>query len=66
MMKLNKYTAIALAAVAFAGCGKMDELAPQGSTLLASQVKETNAKVPEKAIIGKPQSSGRPSAEPPP
>ena len=47
-MKLNKYTAIALATVAFAGCGKMDELAPQGSTLLASQVKETNAKVPER------------------
>ena len=47
-MKLNKYTAIALAAVAFAGCAKMDELAPQGSALLASQVKETNAKVPER------------------
>ena len=47
-MKLNKYTAIALAAVALAGCSKMDELAPQGSALLASQVKETNAKVPER------------------
>lgn len=47
-MKLNKYTAMALAAVMLAGCGKMDELAPQGSVLLASQVKETNTLVPER------------------
>lgn len=45
-MKLNKYTAIALAAVAFAGCGKMDELVPQGGTLLDTQVKETNTTIP--------------------
>lgn len=47
-MKLNKYTAIALAAAALAGCSKMDEIAPQGSTVLASQVKETNTLIPSR------------------
>ena len=47
-MKLNKYTAIALAAVALAGCGKMDEIAPQGGTLLDKQVKETNTLIPSR------------------
>ena len=47
-MKLNKYTAVALAAVALAGCSKIDEIAPQGSTLLDTQVKETNAQIPSR------------------
>ena len=47
-MKLNKYTAIALAAVALAGCSKIDEIAPQGSTLLDKQVKETNTSIPSR------------------
>lgn len=47
-MKLNKYTAIALATVALAGCGKMDEIAPQGGALLDSQVKETNVLMPSR------------------
>ena len=47
-MKLKKYTAIALAAVALAGCSKMDEITPQGSTLLDKQVKETNAAIPSR------------------
>ena len=47
-MKLNKYTAVALAAVVLAGCSKIDEIAPQGSTLLDSQVKETNTLLPSR------------------
>lgn len=47
-MKLNKYTAVALAAVVLAGCSKIDEIAPQGSTLLDSQVKETNTLIPSR------------------
>lgn len=47
-MKLNKYTAVALAAVVLAGCSKIDEIAPQGSTLLDSQVKETNSLIPSR------------------
>ena len=47
-MKLNKYTAIALAAATLAGCGKMDEITPQGSALLESQVKATNVSIPSR------------------
>lgn len=42
-MKLNKYTALAVAAAAaLTACSEMDELVPQGGSALAEQVKETN------------------------
>ena len=48
-MKLNKFTALAFAAVAFGACSQMDELQPQGGTLLTSQVQETIETVPSRS-----------------
>ena len=72
-MKLNKYTALAAAALAaMTACSEMDELAPQSGTALAEQVKETNVVAPSRSEatfngmftkIGAPESvfgSGRP------
>lgn len=47
-MKLNKYAFLALASLAFAACD-MEEVKPQGGTLLASQVQETNILAPSRA-----------------
>ena len=41
-MKLNKYIAMALAGAAFLSCSDIDEMVPQGGTLLSTQVQETN------------------------
>lgn len=41
-MKLNKYTLIALAGLAFGACSDMDEMAPQSGTLLDSQLAQAN------------------------
>ena len=72
-MKLNKYTALAVAAAAaLTACSEMDELVPQGGSALAEQVKETNMLSPSRSEatfngmftkIGAPESvfgSGRP------
>ncbi len=49
-MKLNKlFFSIAVAVVAFASCDKINEIAPEGGTMLASQVQETNAIIPSRA-----------------
>lgn len=49
-MKLNKlYFAIVAVAVALASCSKIDRIVPEGGTLLASQVQETNAIIPSRA-----------------
>lgn len=47
-MKLNKIAYLALATLAFAACS-MDDVVPQGGTLLASQVQEIKTAVPERA-----------------
>lgn len=41
-MKLNRYTLIALAGLAFGACSDMDEMAPQSGTLLDSQLAQAN------------------------
>ena len=41
-MKLNRYIAMALAGFSFLACSDIDEMVPQGGTLLATQVQETN------------------------
>lgn len=46
-MKLNKIAYLALASLAFSACD-MDDVVPQGGTLLASQVQEINTQVPER------------------
>ena len=43
------YFALIALAVAFASCSKIDEVAPEGGTLLASQVQETNEIIPSRA-----------------
>ena len=49
-MKLNKYTALAVAAAAaLTACSEMDELVPQGGSALAEQVKETNMLSPSRS-----------------
>ena len=48
-MKLNRILFALAIAVAFASCSKIDEIAPQGGTLLASQVQETNEALPSRA-----------------
>lgn len=49
-MKLNRILlTIAAVAVAFASCSKINEIAPEGGSLLASQVQETNAIIPTRA-----------------
>ena len=47
-MKLNKYTFLALASLAFAACD-MEDVKPEGGTLLATQVQETNVLAPTRA-----------------
>lgn len=48
-MKIVKYTAYIAAAAALASCSDIDDLQPQGGTLLADQVKEINAILPQRA-----------------
>ena len=66
-MKLNKYIALALAGVSLLSCSDIDEMLPQGGTLLASQVQETNNAVPSRVdaqfagmytMLGVPNSVG--------
>ena len=47
-MKHNKFAFMALASLAFAACD-MEEVVPQGGTLLATQVQETNLAAPSRA-----------------
>ncbi|MBO4634147.1 MAG: RagB/SusD family nutrient uptake outer membrane protein [Bacteroidales bacterium] len=48
-MKLNKiFFALAVVA-AFASCTKIDEIVPEGGSMLASQVQSTNAAIPTRA-----------------
>ena len=47
-MKLNKYTFLALASLAFVACD-MEDVKPEGGTLLATQVQETNILAPSRA-----------------
>ncbi len=48
-MKLNKYTLLAVSAIALGACSDIDKLEPQGGTILAKQVKEINAAMPERS-----------------
>ena len=48
-MKIVRNTAYALAALALASCSDIDDLQPQGGTILAEQVKEINAILPQRA-----------------
>ena len=48
-MKTIRYTACALAVAALGACSDIDEIIPQGGTLLDSQVKETNEAIPGRA-----------------
>ena len=63
-MKLNKILFVFALGLAFAACNKMDEVVPEGGTLLATQVQETNLIAPSRASasfngmltnIGKPR-----------
>lgn len=47
-MKLNRYIAMALAGFSFLACSDIDEMVPQGGTLLDTQVQETNVAVPSR------------------
>ena len=47
-MKLDKFAYLALASLAFAACD-MEDIVPQGGTLLATQVQETNLAAPSRA-----------------
>lgn len=47
-MKLNKFAYLALASLAFAACD-MEDVVPEGGTLLATQVQETNLAAPSRA-----------------
>ena len=62
-MKLYKVLFAVAISVAFAACNKMDEIVPEGGTMLASQVQSTNAAIPARSAasfngmftnIGKP------------
>ena len=48
-MKLYKVLFAVAVSVAFAACAKMDEVLPEGGTMLASQVQATNAAIPSRA-----------------
>ena len=48
-MKLNKLFFAFAIGLAFAACTKMDDILPQGGTMLTSQVQETNAIAPSRA-----------------
>lgn len=47
-MKINKFAYLALASLAVAACD-MEDVVPQGGTLLATQVQETNLAAPSRA-----------------
>lgn len=64
-MKLNRYIAMAFAGVAFLACSDIDEMVPQGGTLLSSQVQETNNAAPSRVdaqFAGMYTKLGTPSA----
>ena len=48
-MKLYKFFFVVAVAAAFASCNKIDEIIPEGGTMLASQVQATNAAIPSRA-----------------
>ena len=48
-MKLNKVFFVLAAGLAFAACTKMDDILPQGGTMLTKQVQETNVIAPSRA-----------------
>ena len=48
-MKLNKLFFVLAVGLAFASCAKIDEIVPEGGTMLASQVQETNLIAPSRA-----------------
>lgn len=48
-MKLNKYFYTIAAGLAFVACTDMDEIVPEGGTMLDAQVKETNLIAPSRA-----------------
>lgn len=48
-MKKIIFAAFALAALTLGACSDMDNIAPEGGTLLASQLKESTAAIPERA-----------------
>lgn len=48
-MKILRYTIFTAAALTLASCSDIDNLQPQGGTLLADQVKEINTILPERA-----------------
>ena len=48
-MKLYKVLLAVAVSVAFASCSKIDEIVPEGGTMLASQVQATNAAIPSRA-----------------
>ena len=47
-MKLNRFTYLLMAGLAFAACSDIDEIQPQGGTLLATQVQEANNAAPSR------------------
>lgn len=47
-MKLNRYIAMTLAGATLLACSDIDEMVPQGGTLLATQVQETNNAAPSR------------------
>ena len=66
-MKLNRYITMALAGTLFLACSDIDEMVPQGGTLLSTQVQETNNAVPSRVdaqfagmytMLGAPNSVG--------
>jgi len=48
-MKLNRYISLIAVGLAFAACSNMDDIVPEGGTMLASQVQKTNEMVPSRA-----------------
>ncbi len=48
-MKLNSFISVLFAALVLSACTDMNKIVPEGGTLLASQLKETNAAVPSRA-----------------
>ena len=71
-MKHNKFAFIALASLALAACD-MEDVVPQGGTLLATQVQETNLAAPSRAeatfsgmftLLGEPLSISFSSSRP--
>ena len=72
-MKLNRFTYLLMAGLAFAACSDIDEIQPQGGTLLATQVQEANNAAPSRTnatfngmytLLGEPLSIGFSSARP--